>query len=372
MTVARTGLPLLLALALTGCSGDGDGSRHERPPAADAAVPAATGPTPPANASWVAPLAAAIERIDRDTPGALGVYLRRLDDGATLSHAGERPWYLASTVKVPVAIAVLEAVEEGRLALDEALELRRSDFVDGAGDLIWQEPGGRYPIATLLEKSLVHSDSTATDMLIRRLGEDELNRRIARWLPGGGFGPLTTILQVRYDAYGELHPGVAGLDNMDLVRLKNAEPGAARLEALRAQLGVPRSELAADSIDDAFERYYRSPRNSATLQAFATLLEKLVRRELLSEAHTGLLLGHMAAITTGRRRIQAGLPAGTPFAQKTGTQLARACNMGILRPDAPDAVVVAACVERFDALADAERALAELGRALSAAGLAGD
>ena len=60
------------------------------------------------------------------------------------------------------------------------------------------------------------------------------------------------------------------------------------------------------------------------------MLEKLARGELLDEKYRALLLNHMRAITTGAKRIQAGLPAGLTFAQKTGTQHERACNMELL------------------------------------------
>jgi beta-lactamase class A len=364
---------LLAAAILAGCTderraADRDDTTDAPAPTTTAAEPADPGrderePVSGAPA-WVAPLRVRISAIDADTPGAIGVFVRHLGDGGMVEHAADRAWYLSSTVKVPVAIAVLQLVEQGEVSLDDELTLQESDFVDGAGDLIWQEPGGRHTVAALIEKSVVDSDSTATDMLVRLIGEDALNARIAQWLPDGGFGPITTILQVRYDAYGELHPGVAKLSNMDLVRLRNADAGAARLAALVQTLGVPASELELSSIDEAFERYYMGPRNSATLQAFGALLEKLVRRELLSDAHTDLLLGHMTRITTGERRIQAGLPVGTPFAQKTGTQLARACNIGVLHPDTNAAVVVAACVEKYDSLPSAERAFQALGEAL--------
>jgi beta-lactamase class A len=364
-------LALLLAALLAGCAND----RPSDPEAG--ARPATTTPgiaegapqdaaEPPAGEApaWTAPLRAQLARIDEDTAGAVGVFVHHLGDGGRVAHAADRPWYLSSTVKVPVAIAVLQSVEQRELSLDDQVVLQQSDFVDGAGDIIWQEPGTRYSVATLIEKSIVDSDSTATDMLVRLIGEDTLNARIAEWLPDGGFGPITTILQVRYDAYGELHPGVAGLDNMELVKLRNADAGAPRLAALVEALGVPASELKMGSIDEAFERYYGGPKNSATLLAFGTLLEKLVRRELLSDAHTELLLGHMRGITTGDRRISAGLPRGTRFAQKTGTQLARACNMGVIDADGDAPIVIAACVEKYDALPDAERAFQAIGEAL--------
>ncbi|WP_411833643.1 serine hydrolase [Pseudoxanthomonas mexicana] len=317
---------------------------------------------------WVAPLAEAVDAIDAAMPGDFGAYVARFGEAAgTLDRGDGRRWYLSSTIKVPVAIAVLEEVDAGRLSLDEELVLARTDFVDGAGDLLQHDPGARFSIAQLLRKSLRDSDSTATDMLIRKVGEDHLNARITDWV-GDGFGPITTILQVRYDAYGALHPGVAKLDNMQLVALRNAEAGEPRLRALADALGVPREDLRADSLQAVFDDYYRSGRNAATLPAFARLLERVAAGELLSPAGTGLLLDHMRGISTGDRRIAAGLPDGTDFAQKTGTQQGRACNVGII--DAArgqeGATVVVACAEGFEDLAQAEQAFRSLGRALGA------
>ncbi len=323
-----------------------------------------------AEADWRADLAREVQRIDAAMPGELGVYVGRAGDDAAYRRHADRRWYLSSTVKVPVAIAVLEQVDAGKLQLDQQLMLRESDFVDGAGDMLFQKPGSRFTIAQLLQKSLQDSDSTATDMLIRHLGEDHLNARVREWT-GGGFGRITTILQVRYDVYGALHPGVQHLTNRQILSLRQADAGEPRLEALAKLLGVPRAGLGRAGFDAAFEAYYRSGANSATLDAFARLLDRLVAGELLSDASTARVLDHMRKITTGARRIEAGLPAGTDFAQKTGTQIRRACNLGVLDPrrGRDGAVIVVACAEKFDALAEAEQAFAALGRALGATGV---
>jgi beta-lactamase class A len=351
---------LLMLALLAGCRGEPEGPVERQAQAARS------------DPAWIASLAREVDDIDAAMPGNFGVHVARFGAAAgTLDRGGDRRWYLSSTIKVPVAIAVLEAVDAGRLSLDEELVLAQTDFVDGAGDLLQHKPGARFSIATLLEKSLRSSDSTATDMLIRRIGEDHLNGRIAVWV-GDGFGPITTILQVRYDAYGALHPGVAELDNIAIVKLRNAEAGEPRLQALADALGIPRAELPAGSLEAVFDEYYRSGRNAATLSAYSRLLERVAAGELLSSASRRLLLEHMRAITTGDRRIAAGLPPGTDFAQKTGTQLARACNIGIVDPDLgrEGATVVVACAEDFDDLSQAEAAFQSLGRAL--AGIQGE
>ncbi|KAF1722762.1 serine hydrolase [Pseudoxanthomonas wuyuanensis] len=353
-------IALMLALVSTACQRQDPAQREAVATDVPADAPA-----------WVAALAERVERIDRAMPGEFGVYVKRLgENDGILDRGGDRRWYLSSTIKVPVAMAVLEQVDEGELALQDQRVLAESDFVDGSGDLIWQKPGSRYTVADLLEKSLQDSDSTATDMLIRLIGQRRLNQRVQAW-SGGGFGPLTTIQQVRYDVYGAAHPGVAKLSNMDLVRLRNAEAGEPRLQALAQALGVPRSELDAGTLDALFENYYRRGDNSATLRAFAAVLEQLAAGQLLGPESRQRVLGHMRRISTGARRIQAGLPEGADFAQKTGTQIGRACNLGIIDPDRgrDGAVVVVACAERFDALAEAEQAFEQLGTALVDVGL---
>jgi beta-lactamase class A len=318
---------------------------------------------------WVGALTEELERIDRRMPGDVGVFVKHLGEGRELQRGGERSWYLASTIKVPVAIAVLEKVAAGGLTLSEKVTLKDTDFIDGAGDLKLQPAGKRFTVAELLAKSIENSDSIATDMLIGLVGVDELNRRIQAWT-GGGFGPITTIQQVRRDVYGALHPGAADLTSRDLMKLREAQAGEPRLRAFAEALGIARSELAADSFEAAFERYYATGKNSARLEAFASILEKLVRGELLTAEHTALLLKHMERITTGSRRIQAGLPPGASFAQKTGTQIRRACNVGVLNPrSGKDAVVVAACAAEFENLKQAEEALRGLGKAMHQAGL---
>lgn len=310
-----------------------------------------------------------IEAIDTDTPGNMGVYVKHLGSGEVVSYQAERTWYLASTVKVPLAIAVLQEVENGELSLNEELELARTDFVDGAGDLLWHSPGNRFTIETLLSKSITNSDSTATDILMRRLGVEAFNRRIRESMVADGFEPLTTILQVRYEAYAELHPSAENLSNMDYVEIRGAGGQEQRVRAFREKLDLAPQELNASDLGAAFERYYERDLNSATLTAFGTLLERLVRGDLLNSGHTRLVLGHMQNISTGDHRLLAGLPDDVQFAQKTGTQIARACNVGVIHPGKPgNAVVVASCMEDFGSISNAEQSFSRIAKALGQAG----
>lgn len=305
-------------------------------------------------------------QIDEETPGNLGVYIKNLENGQIVNYNADRLWYLASTVKIPLAIAILQKVEKGELSLDDELTLDESDKVDGSGDLIWQEPGTTYTIETLLSKMLKNSDSTATDMLIRFVGADRLNRQIRENMVSEGLEPITTILQVRYDAYGEMHENAANLSNLEIISLKGVVPLSERLNELLRLLSIDENDLQAPTIVEAFERYYERRLNSGRLDTMGLLLERLLEGELLSEEHTGLLLDIMEGVTTGDRRIKAGLPEGTRFSHKTGTQIGRACNTGVVYPqNGEKPIIVATCMEKHLAVREAEEAFEKIGRSLA-------
>lgn len=308
--------------------------------------------------------------IDEDFRGNIGMYVKDLKSDRMVNYKADRDWYLASTIKIPLAVALLQKVEEEKLLLDDKLILEESDYVDGSGDLQYQEPGTTYTILELIEKMIKDSDSTATDMLIRLLGEEKFNEQIRRSMISKGLHPITTILQVRYDAYGELHEKAAELSNLDYLNLKKYSPLPVRLREFIRLIGVDKSELNQNSLFDAFEVYYTSKKNSGTLQAMGLLVERLARGELLNEEHTDLLVGIMKKTSTGENRIKAGLPQGTAFAHKTGTQIGRSCNIGLVIPDGVErreGIVVATCTEKYGPLQAAEQAMAKVGRSISQA-----
>ncbi|MCG6542065.1 class A beta-lactamase-related serine hydrolase [Pseudomonas sp. KSR10] len=320
--------------------------------------------------SWRNELEQDVRRIDEGSPGRLGLYVKHLGDGTAFVYEADRFWYLGSAVKVPIAVAVLQGVDEGEHSLDDELALEASDKVDGSGDLVWQDNGVAYSVRTLLNEMLIESDNTAANMLIRLVGEDRLNERTHENMGGKGFERITDFTQVRRDVYGELHPDARELDNLELVKLASAPFSQPRYEAVARVLNRSPDELEADSMEQAYERYYARKLNSSTLEAYGTLLEKLVSGELLSESSRDLLFKNMKLDRYDAYRLEAGLPRDVPFIQKTGTQLERACHVGVIDPlseDQTNTVIVVACAEAMDEDKEAGAAFEQLGQAITQA-----
>jgi beta-lactamase class A len=320
--------------------------------------------------SWRSALERDIRRIDEQTPGKLGVYVKHLGDGTALSHEADRFWYLGSAVKVPIAVAVLQSIDEGKHSLDEEMTLEATDKVDGSGDLVWQDEGVAYSLRSLLNEMLIESDNTAANMLIRLIGEDELNERTRKNMGGKGFERITDFTQVRRDVYGELHPDARELDNIELVKLASAPFSKPRYEAVARMLNIPTSELKADSMEQAYERYYARNLNASTLEAYGVLLEKLAEGELLSESSRELLFKDMKIDRYDAYRLEAGLPSDVAFIQKTGTQLERACHVGVVEPlseKQANTIVIVACAEALDENKEAGVAFEQIGTAITKA-----
>jgi beta-lactamase class A len=320
--------------------------------------------------TWPARLQASLDSLDESVPADIGVYVHELGTGLEVSHRAHESWYLASMVKVPVALAVLRAVDRGEIALDTKMTLRAADYVDGAGLTNTLAPGTALSVRHLIEQMIVYSDNTASDMLIELVGLDAVNALTQTVIPGG-MRPITTLAGVRREIYGYLAPGAGRLAGKDFIKIRRQPSDADRVRALQGIVGMPSAEMSAATLDDAYAAYYATGVNSGPLDAYGALLAQLAQGKILSPASTSFLLQTMRGVKTGDKRLKAGFPPTISFAHKTGTQRARFCDAGIVdirsATQARQAVIVA-CVSGDASLARAEHALKQVGTVIRQSG----
>ena len=325
-----------------------------------------------AQEDWQTALQERLAAADAAFPGDVGVFVKDLRTQQSVSFRAEESWYIASVIKVPVAVEVMRRVEAGELSLDDEVTLRPTDYVDGAGQTHWEPAGTRFPVRHLMDRMLTVSDNTATDMLIRLVGLEAVNRLARDW-GEDGMGEITTLADVRRHAYSTFHPRAFELTGANLLQLRQQPIGAKRVQALADILGVKKSEFGMPDLDRAFAAYYATNLNAATLHAVGRMLEKLAWGDSLAEREsTSHVLGVMRNVVTGQKRIKAALPKGYVFAHKTGTQYARTCDAGIIHPigeDAAKGVIVAACTRGGPSTARAEKALRGVGKAVRESGV---
>lgn len=111
-----------------------------------------------------------------------GIFLVDLDTGSYLNFNGDTAFASASTIKVPILVAFFQAVEDGKVQLDQMLTLKPEHIVGGSGEMQDDAPGKKYSALEVAKNMIVVSDNTATNMMIELLGGAEvLNPLFASW-----------------------------------------------------------------------------------------------------------------------------------------------------------------------------------------------
>jgi beta-lactamase class A len=109
-------------------------------------------------------------------PGTVSLYAKNLDTGAAVGVRDTDPVRTASTIKVPIMLAVFDAVARGQAKWEEPLTLTAQEQVAGSGVLgVEFSTGDQLPIRDVLHLMIVLSDNTATNMILERFTADAVN-----------------------------------------------------------------------------------------------------------------------------------------------------------------------------------------------------
>jgi beta-lactamase class A len=264
-------------------------------------------------------LAGRVMELARGVPGAeVAVSYRDLATGDSLDIGADVDFHAASTMKIPVMLEVLRAVEAGRLGLDQGILLvnRFHSIVDGspysldAGEdsdsLMYTRIGQRVPVRELMERMIVRSSNLATNALIALVGADRANSS-AHAL------------------------------------------GATRIRVLRG-------------VEDG-KAYAAGMNNTTTSADLAVLLQRIERNEALG-AESARLMKQILLRQEFNGEIPAGVPPGTPVAHKTGSITATLHDAAIVYPPGRAPYVLVVLTRKIPNEAAARSLIADISRAV--------
>lgn len=142
---------------------------------------AALPPHPPARPA-PSPAVDAAEQVRaamRDlVPAGSAVYWP-LDVGAPVRYGGALSLPAASTIKLPLLLEVLRQAETGRLDLQERHTLAAAEITGGTG-VLQQSAGRTLTLGELARLMILHSDNTAANILLDRVGMAAVNATTLR------------------------------------------------------------------------------------------------------------------------------------------------------------------------------------------------
>jgi beta-lactamase class A len=110
-----------------------------------------------------------LEQIAASHEGVTGISVRNLATGAAISIRGQETFPSASLIKVPILVAMLEEVQQGRMRLDERVSMIERDRVGGTGVLRHMGTGTALTLEELAWLMTVLSDNTATNLILDKI-----------------------------------------------------------------------------------------------------------------------------------------------------------------------------------------------------------
>lgn len=261
-----------------------------------------------------------ISKIAEMTKGPVGAAVMLIEDGKIVAFNGDQRFPMQSVYKFPIAMAVLDQVDTGRLSLDKMIRFDKSDYVgDKQHSPIRDEfpEGAEMSINELMRFMVSESDGSACDILLKAIG------------------------------------------------------GTTKAEMYLRRIGIKNVKIATDEkamgTGDESVQY----ENWAKPKEMAKLLRIFfLGKDNLSASSRAFLMKLMIETPTGMNRLKGKLPAETIVAHKTGTSntvngITRATNdVGIIT--LPDGRHLIVAVFVSDTKADAkvrEAVIADIAKA---------
>lgn len=208
-----------------------------------------------------------INAVIRTKNAKVGVAIQGAGLSDTLSIKGEERFPMQSVFKLPIAIATLADVDNGKLSLDQKIEISKAELLPG----LWSPIREKYPegatltLAEIIQYTVSLSDNVGCDVLLRLLG-----------------GPLRV----------EQYFSQLGFDS---IKIKINE------------------ETMQNNWDLQFQNWTTPKEANRILAYFYANAE-----ETLSQDSYDFIWGIMRSTQTGEKRLRGQLPKETTVAHKTG------------------------------------------------------
>lgn len=249
-----------------------------------------------------AELSKKIDAIEKKSNAIMGVTAIHIEKNKIIGHNNNKHFFMASTIKLPIALAFLHRVDEKKDSLTRVVTLDAHNSVPGSGSLyhLFEKKKLNMSLQQVLMHMLRNSDNSASDTILQEVnGPGYVTKRMSAL----GFKNILinrSILEIMLDT-----------NHVDHDLLKKRRPVFSWQKEFNS---VPLKQKIL-----AWRQFEKDKRDSTTPDDMANLLVKLYKKQALSESSTAVLLKIMEQCRTGRSRIRGLLPANTTVAHKTGT-----------------------------------------------------
>ena len=214
-----------------------------------------------------------IQGIIRGTEGEIGVAVKHLESGQELYIKGDMNFSMASVFKVPILVEVLAQIKEGKFTLKDEISIQKTDQHLGSGMLSDLEaPGIKLSLRNLITMMMIISDNSATDILLTKVGAENVNKRLRSY----GIGEITvnrTCQQLIMDFVGMDYEKYKGISLDEFSEVYRAE-----------------RKKDPEAFEEASKKFSQTMKDQSTPRAINKLLEMIYKKEILDEKSCDLII----------------------------------------------------------------------------------
>jgi beta-lactamase class A len=260
-----------------------------------------------------------LAEIAESISGDVGVAVRLIERGDTISYHGTHPFPMQSVYKFPLALQFMKDVDNGKITLEQKIPVTTTDYYQTHSPLMKEFPEGNADVTAgaVLKYMIEWSDNVACDILFKAVGGP---RRVDLFINDQGIRDMA---------------------------LRNTE-----------------REMHADD-----QLQYQ---NWSTPQAMLQLLARFYQSDMLSEKSRAVLWDIMVNTKTGPKRIRGLLPTGTVVANRTGTgsmtkerRISAVNDVGIIAlPNGEHLAIVVFVSNTREGIPAAEEVIAKIAKAV--------
>jgi beta-lactamase class A len=233
--------------------------------------------------------------------GEVGVAIKHLESGTEILINADKKFPMASTYKLPILVEVYFQAAEGKLSLDDRIEIMPGDIHIGGGTgmvALFDPPGVQLDIRNLINMAMRISDNSAADILLNRVEAGNVTQRM-KSLGLDSIHVDRSTLEMILDQSG----------------LDYAQHGSLPPRELRKML----ESVDATTAEKADERFNKTDKDMGTPADMNRLLEMIFKGEIVDRSASDEIINILKECQTGAARIPGLLPKDTDVAHKSGT-----------------------------------------------------
>ncbi|KYH07077.1 class A beta-lactamase [Chryseobacterium cucumeris] len=207
-----------------------------------------------------------INSILKNKKATVGVSVLGFENGFTYNKNADKKLPMQSVFKFHIAATVLNAIDQGKLYLDQKIKLDQSNLLENTWSPLRDQYAGKnaeVPLSEVIEYTVAKSDNNGCDILLRLLGG---TRTVQKFIDSKGVQGF----QIKYNE------------------------------------------------EDMHKDWNVQYENYSTTKSAVDILKKFYDGKILSKKSTDYLMKVLWSTSTGLNKMVEQLPKNTPVARKTG------------------------------------------------------